>query len=328
MKYYFCKMKSNIKYAAILVLLSLVWGSSFILMKRGMFDKATGDAIFISNQVGTMRMLFASTALLPLGLRSIKIITSFKIGLSLAVVSLAGSFIPAFMFTYAETGISSGYAGMLNSTTPIFTLMIGALFFKQNLLKNQILGVTIGTIGIITLVNGVSTVDTSGTYVHVMAVIFATLCYALSTNTMKYNLSHLPPLKVTSVAFVFAFLPALFLFFYFDTPTTIIENPHANKALVYISILALVGTALSLILFNYLISKTSALFTNNITYLIPIVAVIIGLIDGETLSWIQIFAMIIILLGVYIANRMKNKKEKKPKIYGINHNYPKVFKVK
>src|SRR5690554_6794109 len=321
-------MKANVKYAGILILLSLVWGSSFILMKRGMFDKATGDAIFNSNQVGAMRMLFASSALLPIGLRSLKIISSFKIGLSLAVVSLAGSFIPAFLFTYAETGISSGYAGMLNSTTPIFTLLIGALFFRQKMLQMQVIGVLIGTIGIIALVNGVSTVDTSGTYLHVIAIVFATICYALSTNTMRYNLSHLQPLKVTSVAFVFAFLPAVFLFFYFETPATIVENPHANKALVYISILALVGTALSLILFNYLISKTSALFASSVTYLIPIVAVIIGLIDGETLSWIQIFAMIIILLGVYIANRMKNKKEKKPKIYGINHNYPKVFKVK
>src|SRR5690554_586822 len=105
MNYYFFKMKSNIKYAAILVLLSLVWGSSFILMKRVMFDKATGDAIFSSKQVGAMRMLFASSALLPIGLRSLMIISSFKIGLSLAVVSLAGSFIPAFLFTYAETGI-------------------------------------------------------------------------------------------------------------------------------------------------------------------------------------------------------------------------------
>jgi len=283
-----------------------------------MIDKETGDLIFTSNQVGSMRMLFASTALLPMGLRSLKIITSYKIGISLAVVSLAGSFIPAFLFTYAETGISSGYAGMLNSTTPIFTLLIGALFFRQKMLQMQVIGVLIGTIGIIALVNGVSTVDTSGTYLHVIAIVFATICYALSTNTMRYNLSHLQPLKVTSVAFVFAFLPAVFLFFYFETPATIVENPHANKALVYISILALVGTALSLILFNYLISKTSALFASSVTYLIPIVAVIIGLIDGETLSWIQIFAMIIILLGVYIANRMKNKKEKKPKIYGIN----------
>jgi drug/metabolite transporter (DMT)-like permease len=304
-------MRANLKYSAILVLLSLVWGSSFILMKRGMIDKETGELIFSSNQVGTMRMLFASAALLPMGLRSLKIITSYKIGISLAVVSLAGSFIPAFLFPYAETGISSGYAGMLNSTVPIFTLIIGATFFRQKLLRMQVIGVLIGTIGIITLVNGVSVVDTSGTYLHVMAVVFATVCYALSTNTMRYNLSHLPPLKVTSVAFVFAFIPAVFLFFYFDTPSTIIENEHANKALVYILILAIVGTALSLILFNYLISKTSALFASSVTYLIPIVAVIIGFYDGETLSWIQVFAMLIILLGIFTANRIKKQNIKK-----------------
>jgi drug/metabolite transporter (DMT)-like permease len=304
-------MKANFKYAAILILLSLVWGSSFILMKRGMIDKGTGDLIFSSNQVGSMRMLFASAALLPMGLRSLKIITSYKIGISLAVVSLAGSFIPAFLFTYAETGISSGYAGMLNSTTPIFTLIIGALLFRQQLIKTQVLGVLIGTIGIITLVNGVAIIDTSGNFYHVFAVIFATICYALSTNTMRYNLSHLSPLKVTSVAFVFAFIPAVFLFFYFGTPTTIIENEHANKALIYILILALVGTALSLILFNYLISKTSALYASSVTYLIPIVAVFIGYIDGEIISWIQVLAMFIILMGIFTANRMKKQIVKK-----------------
>jgi len=135
---------------------------------------------------------------------------------------------------------------------------------------------------------------------------------------MRYNLSHLPPLKVTSVAFVFAFIPAVFLFFYFDTPSTIIENEHANKALVYILILAIVGTALSLILFNYLISKTSALFASSVTYLIPIVAVIIGFYDGETLSWIQVFAMLIILLGIFTANRIKKQNIKKAQVYDFN----------
>lgn len=304
-------MKANLKYSAILVLLALVWGSSFILMKRGMIDKATGDLVFSSNQVGAMRMLFASTVLLPLGLRSIKIITSFKIGLSLAVVSLAGSFLPAFLFTYAETGISSGYAGMLNSIVPIFTLIIGATLFRQQLYRMQVIGVLMGTVGIVILVNGVSTVDTSGTYLHVMAVVLATVCYGLSTNTMRYNLSHLQPLKVTSVAFVFAFIPAVLLFFYFDTPTTIMENEHANKALIHILILAIFGTALSLILFNYLIGKTSALFASSVTYLLPIVAVIIGFFDGEIMSWVQVLAMLIILSGIFTANSMKKQIVKK-----------------
>ena len=307
-------MKSNFKYAGILILLSLVWGSSFILMKRGMYDRETGSAIFTSPQVGAMRMLFASSILLPIGLRSLKIITSFKIGLSLAIVSLLGSFIPAFLFTYAETGISSGYAGMLNSTTPIFTLIIGVILFRQRLIRTQVLGVLIGTIGIITLVNGVTIIDTSGTLYHVFAVIFATLCYALSTNTIRYNLSHLPPLRVTSVAFVFAFLPALFFFFYFDTPTTIVNNEHSGKALGYILILAIIGTSLSVILFNYLISKTSALYASSVTYIIPIVAVFIGFIDGETIGWIQVFAMIIILIGIFTANRMKKQIIKKRQV--------------
>ncbi|HLV41704.1 MAG TPA: DMT family transporter [Brumimicrobium sp.] len=301
-------MKSSYKYAGILIILAIVWGSSFILMKRGMFDRDTGADVFNSNQVGAMRMLFASIVLLPIGLRSLKIISSFKIGISLAIVSLAGSFIPAFLFTYAETGISSGYAGMLNSTTPILTVIIGTLLFRQKLIRTQIIGVLIGTFGIITLVNGVTLVDTSGNFKHVFAVIFATLCYALSTNTIRYNLSHLPPLRVTSVAFVFAFLPAVILFFYFDTPSTIIHNEYAGKAIVYILILAILGTALSVILFNYLINKTSALYASSVTYIIPIVAVFMGFIDGEAISPVQVFAMLIILTGIFIANRVNRVK--------------------
>jgi drug/metabolite transporter (DMT)-like permease len=295
-------MSRELKNWGLLLFLAVIWGSSFLLMKRGMYDKFTGDLIFTNNQVASMRMLFAAAILLPFGIRHLKIVKNWKILISLIAVAFLGNFLPAFLFTYAETGISSGYAGMLNSCTPIFTLIIGSLFFKQPLIKLQIVGVLIGTIGIIGLVNGVNTVDTSGTWYHVMAVVLATIFYATSVNTIRFNLSHIKPIKMTSVAFSISFLPALILFFAFDTPETITTNKHATSALVYILILAIIGTAFAVLVFNHLINNSTALFASSVTYFIPIVAVLVGLIDGETISFTQVISMFVILGGVFMAN--------------------------
>ncbi|MEX2484267.1 MAG: DMT family transporter [Brumimicrobium sp.] len=307
-------MSRELKNWGILLFLAIIWGSSFMLMKRGMVDKISGDQIFSNNQVASMRMLFAATVLLPIGIRHFRIIKSGKVLISLIAVAFLGNFLPAFLFTYAETGISSGYAGMLNSCTPIFTLLVGAIFFKQPLIKLQILGVLIGTLGIFGLVNGVNTVDTSGTWHHVLAVVLATIFYATAVNTIRFNLSHIKPIKMTSVAFSFSFIPAIILFFYFDTPQTIANNQHASSALIYILILAVIGTALAVLIFNHLINNSTALFASSVTYFIPIVAVLIGLIDGETISWMQIISMFIILIGVFMANalvKLRKKRENK-----------------
>lgn len=295
-------MKEELKNWGMLFLLAIVWGSSFMLMKRGMIDKETQEAIFSSNQVGTLRMLLAASVFLPIGLRHISVLKNKKMVFNLMGVAFLGNFFPAFLFTFAETGISSGYAGMLNSCVPIFTLIIGATLFSQKLLKLQILGVLLGTIGIIGLVNGVSVVDTSGQWYHVFAVVVATLCYATSVNIIRHNLAHIKPLAVTSVAFSLSFIPALALFFVFDVPTTVITNPHAPSGLIYIGILAIFGTAIAVWIFNHLINRSSALFASSVTYFIPIVAVVIGFIDNELISGLQIISMLVILGGVFIAN--------------------------
>lgn len=295
-------MKDELKNWGMLILLAMVWGSSFILMKRGMVHKPTNLALYDHNQVATLRMLFAASVFLPIGLRHLRVIKDKKVLFSLLGVAFLGNFFPAFLFTFAETGISSGYAGMLNSYVPIFTLIIGVIIFKQGLLKVQVIGVLLGTIGIIGLVNGVTVVDTSGEWYHVLAVICATLCYASSVNIIRHNLQNIKPLQVTSVAFSLSFLPALLLFFYFGIPATTVSNELAPQGLIYIAILGIIGTAVAVWIFNHLINRSSALFASSVTYFIPIVAVVIGSIDGEQISGVQLVAMLIILSGVFIAN--------------------------
>lgn len=306
-------MSQTLKNWALLLFLSCVWGSSFILMKRGMTHSVTGTPIFDNHQVASLRMLLASFAMVPFGLYYIKKHLTKKNILPLLGVGFLGNFLPAFLFTYAETGISSGLTGMLNSATPIFTILIGALFYKQGLIKLQVIGVIIGTIGIIWLVSSGATINISPQTSYVLAVIVATFCYASSVNIIKFNLNGMGPLIITAIAFTLTLIPAIILFFMNDTLTTFSTNDYAWNGFAYIAVLALVGTAFSVILFNQLIAKSSPLFASSVTYFIPIVAALIGFWDNESLSFYQLMAMGVILLGVFTANVLGRRKKLKKK---------------
>ncbi|MDX1445841.1 DMT family transporter [Lishizhenia sp.] len=301
-------MQKETKNWLTLLFLACVWGSSFILMKRGMIDKASGDEIFSNTQVGALRMALAGLALGPFAIQHLSKIKNLKTVLSIMIVGFLGNFIPAFMFTYAETELSSGYAGMLNSFTPIFTLLIGMIVFQQRLNRLQVVGVVIGAIGIVWLMMAGADLSSSGSWWHIMAIVLATLCYATSVNTIKNNLQGMKPFAITSMAFLFTLLPALILGWYYGVQDTIINNPHALSGLGYISILSLVGTALAVIIFNQLIANSTALFASSVTYFIPMVAVLFGMLDGERITIYQVLAMTVILTGVYIANKIAVKR--------------------
>jgi drug/metabolite transporter (DMT)-like permease len=285
----------------LLLLLACIWGSSFILMKKGMY---TEDhlPIFSDAQVGALRMFIAGLVLLPFGIKHYRKIKTFKQLLALAIVGFFGNFFPAFLFTYSETGISSGFAGMLNSFTPIFTVIIGYLVFKVKLSPLQLIGVLIGTIGIYLLMLSGKSISMNGDWSHILAVVLATFFYAISLNTIKHTLQMFKAVEITSLAFMLVLPPALLANWSFDTISTLKTNEHAVGALFYITLLSVFGTAIAVILFNRIISVTSALFASSVTYFIPIVAVIIGLNFGESISTGQIISMGIVLIGVLMVN--------------------------
>ena len=298
-------MRNDKKNWGLLLLLACVWGSSFILMKRVMFT-IENEPIFSDSQVASLRMTIAALALLPFAIKGIKSIKTLKELALLAVVGFTGNFIPAYLFTYSETGISSGYAGMLNSFTPIFSMLIGLLIFNVRITFIQFIGLIIGTFGIVFLVlagsNGAENLNMVGTWRHVAAIVFATFLYGISLNTIKHTLQKFKAIEITSLAFVIVLIPSIIANIKFGTYHTITSNSHALEGLGYIAILSLIGTALAVILFNQLITATSTLFASSVTYFIPIVAVFIGISFGETINIQQISAMLIILLGVFIAN--------------------------
>ncbi len=270
-------------------------------MKKGMYG-SNGEPIFSAPQVGSLRMLIASSVLLPWAIKGWQSLQSKKDILYFSIVGTCGSFLPAFLFTFAETGITSGLAGMLNSFTPIFTILLGLLIFQQRLNSYQYIGVSIGTVGIILLVLSGKQSSLSGDTTHILAVIAATLLYAISLSTIKYKLQHYSSMQVTSISLSLIWIPAFLIVLFMDTPTVILENDLASDGLCAIIVLALFGTAIATILFNATIRLSSALFASSVTYLMPIVSVLIGWRFGEVITAAQIGSMFIILLGILLAN--------------------------
>jgi drug/metabolite transporter (DMT)-like permease len=294
-------MKRESKGWGMLVILACIWGSSFILMKKAMFT-SSGDTIFSDVQVASLRILFASVALLPIAIRGLKRIQSIKHIFLFMIVGFFGNYFPSYLFTYAETGLSSAYTGMLNSCTPIFALLIGFLIFKDSLTKIQLIGVMIGTIGILLLSITGQDFEIHGDWRHILAIVIATVCYGVSLNTIKHTLSSYKSTDITSIAFLTVILPSAIVSFTSGAVITIQTNEFAVSGLAYILVLSFIGTAFAVILFNQLISMSSVLFASSVTYLIPIVAVIIGVSIGEEIGFQQVLSMVVILLGVFVAN--------------------------
>lgn len=295
-------MKSNLKSWLLLVLLACIWGSSFILMKKGMFNEQH-EAIFSSTQVGAMRMLIAGLVLLPFSIQVLRQLKDPKDLRYFCIVGVCGNFIPAFLFTYAETHISSGLAGIMNSFTPIFTLLVGFLFFANKITRFQVMGTIIGFGGITVLVfTGGDVSAHSGELLPSLAIVLATLLYGISLNTIKFKLSAYKPIHVAAGGFATVFIPSIIGFFAFDTISVFKRHPDAMNGFAAVVILAVVGTAFAVFLFNGIIQSSSALFASSVTYLIPIVAVMIGTYFHESISKTQVLCMFIVIFGVLLAN--------------------------
>lgn len=279
----------------IFISLALIWGSSFILMKRGM-------EVFSSEQVASMRIFIAFLFLSPLIFKHVKkdFLKHWKGFVGMGVL---GNFIPAFLFTSAETGLSSSMTGALNSLTPSFALLIGITLFKVKTHWVNVIGITIGFIGAIGLLM-VGKKDTSdNNLLFVFYVVLATICYALSVNIIKKRLDNLNPITCTVWAMMIIGPFAGIYLFTTDFTHRMASNPAALKSLGFISILAIFGTAISVIFFNVLIRNTNAVFASAVTYLIPIVAMGWGIFDNETVLPLHFAWIGLILLGVYLVNK-------------------------
>ena len=278
----------------LLIVLATIWGSSFILIKKGLL----GLNPF---QLGSLRIIFAALFLLLIGFKTLPKIPQGQWKF-IALTSLFGTFIPVYLFSIAQTQISSSVSAILNSLTPLNTLILGTLAFGLTFKRQQILGVLIGLIGSALLILNGAANHPEQNYYYAILVVIASICYATNVNLIKKYLSNLSPLTISTGNFAVLLLPSLVVL-YFSDFFEIVKLQQTQNAVFYIVILGVVGTGIANIIFFRLIQLSSPVFATSVTYLIPVVAFFWGLLDNENLTSIQFFGAFIILVGVYLANR-------------------------
>jgi drug/metabolite transporter (DMT)-like permease len=270
---------------ALLIVLALIWGSSFILIKKGL-------VALNPFQLGSLRIIFCSLFLLIIGFKSLAAIPQGK-WKYIALTSL---------FAIAQTQITSSVSSILNSLTPLNTLILGALVFGLDFKRTQIFGIIIGLIGTILLIFNGAINNPNQNYYYTILILIASVCYAMNVNFIKKYLSDVKPVAITTGNFLVMLFPAL-LILSFTNFFSIMQVEKVSHALLFIAVLGIVGTGIANILFYKLIQISSPVFATSVTYLIPVVAFFWGLLDNEMLTPIQFLGAFIILIGVYLSSK-------------------------
>jgi drug/metabolite transporter (DMT)-like permease len=280
-----------------LIALSLIWGSSFILMKKALIG-------LTPIQVGALRIIITAVFLLLIGFNRLLKIEK-RHWKYLILNALLGSFFPVFLFAFALQKIDSSIASILNALTPLSTLLFGATVFGFAFKRRQLIGVLIGFTGTAMLILEGAQIHPENEYLYMGFVIIASVGYALNVNLIKKYLHDLDALSITVGIFAVLIVPALMVLWFSGFFQSIEINSVTTTSLVYVSILAVVGTGIATIMFNRLIQLSTPVFSSSVTYLIPVVAITWGILDGEKISFLQFFSGLVILVGVYLANKAK-----------------------
>ena len=277
------------------VILSVIWGSSFILMK-------VSKEVLNGYQIGAVRIFAAGLVFLPFALSHFSKIPRNK--LMLVILSgLIGNFLPAFLFAIAiEHKIDSSLAGILNSLTPLFVILLSLLFFKAKVQQKKIIGVVIGFAGLLVLSlskGGISLQNLD----YALLILLATLLYGINVNLVSYYLKGIDPFHMATVSLAAMGLLAGIIVWQQEVAQLLSSNPNAMLPVVYAALLGIIGSALATLLFYILIKKAGGLFASLVTYGIPVVAICWGIVANENVTWLQVGCLSVILGGVYLANR-------------------------
>ncbi len=278
-----------------MIALSLVWGSSYILIKRGL-------EVYAPTQVAGLRLGITALLFWPLLVTRWKMV-DWRKWHWLLLVGICGSGLPAFLFSIAQTRISSAMAGILNSLTPLFTLLLGVILFRAAASWAKIAGVMLGLGGAVMLVYITNNGGLGGSVSYSILVVLATICYATSVNTVGFKLHHLDSITISAASFAMVGTPALIYLFSTDFVDRTSHHPHGWEALGYIALLALFGTVLGSIFFFMLIKWTNPVFSSMVSYIAPIISIMWGVSDGESIEIWHFLGLALILSGVYLAKK-------------------------
>jgi drug/metabolite transporter (DMT)-like permease len=282
-----------------LFLLSLIWGSSYILIKRGLVGLSPIE-------LGSARIVISTAFLLVLGFNSLSGLSRYH-WKWLIITGLLGTFFPSFFFAFAQLHIDSSVAAILNSLTPIFTVLVGITLFATRMLARQYFGVVLGFVGSLGLVWGGAQINPNQPIGYVLLIISASMCYAINIHFLKHKLSAVSPMAMTLGNFIAILPPALIMLFFSDFFSfQKLQNPEVITSLGYVATLAFFGTAIAKVMFNRFVKMASTVFVSSVTYTLPIVALFWGTLDGEKISGYQLLSTVVILAGVFLAHK-KNK---------------------
>jgi len=282
-----------------LFLLSLIWGSSYILIKRGLVGLSPIE-------LGSARIVISTAFLLVLGFNSLSGLSRYH-WKWLIITGFLGTFFPSFFFAFAQLHIDSSVAAILNSLTPIFTVLVGITLFATRMLARQYFGVVIGFVGSLGLVWGGAQINPNQPIGYVLLIISASMCYAINIHFLKHKLSAVSPMAMTLGNFIAILPPALIMLFFSDFFSfQKLQNPEVITSLGYVATLAFFGTAIAKVMFNRFVKMASTVFVSSVTYTLPIVALFWGTLDGEKISSYQLLSTLVILVGVSLAHK-KNK---------------------
>ena len=280
-----------------LAILSLIWGSSFILIKKGLVG-------LNSVQLASLRMIFAASVIYIYSYNSIKKIPK-KSWKWIVITAYLGTFFPVYLISYGQTEIESGLASIITTVTPINTLIIGIIFFSLTFSIKQLLGLFIGLVGAVLLLYEASETNLNSNIYFSFFIYLTTVGYAASVNLIKKYLTNIPPEAVTAGIFLSISPPAIIVLYFSDFTDLNFQDPLILKSIFFVLVLGVFGSAIAQTLFNKFVNISSPIFASAVTYTMPVVAIFWALIDGEILSIMQFFATAIILIGVYLVNKRK-----------------------
>ena len=278
-----------------LISLSLIWGTSFILIKKALIG-------LTPIQLGSLRIIFSSIIIFIFAWNTLKLINK-KEWKWIIISAFLGSFFPAFLFAFAETEIDSSVASILNSLVPLNTVIIGVIVFKIASSKKQIIGVLVGLIGTYLLIDGGIQLNPDQNYLYAGLVILCSFLYGFNVNIIKKYLNDIPAVTIAAGHFSVIFIPAIIIFSFSGFNTDQMYDPITLKSIGYVLILSAFGTALAKVLFNKLVQISTAVFASSVTYSLLIVSLFWGILDGELFSINQFMATILIVMGVLLSSK-------------------------